>query len=183
MKKKIVVFAANDCIKEKEKYYYSLAYETGKALAEAGFVTVTGGGPGLMNEICRGAFENKGETHGVCLNIEGRIHSKFLTTHEMFDLLNPRQERLLQIADGFISLPGGIGTLYEVVAVLALKRKGEIPEEKPLILIDNFYHEFHKLIKTMETEGFVFAGFDKLYDIVKSPEETIRLLNKKINQT
>src|SRR3989344_3567971 len=124
MNKNIVVFAANDDTREKKKYYYGLAYETGKALAEAGFTTVTGGGPGLMNEVARGAYENKGETHGVCLNVKNRIHSSFLTTREMFDLLNPRQDKLLQIADGFISLPGGIGTLYEVVAVLALKRKG-----------------------------------------------------------
>lgn len=180
MKKKIVVFAANECVKEKQDYYYSLSYETGKALAQSGFITVTGGGPGLMNEVSRGAYENKGETHGVCLQIEGRIHSSFLTTREMFDLLNPRQERLLKLADGFISLPGGIGTLYEIAAVLALKRKGEIPKELPIILLDDFYQYFTALITNMKKEGFVYQQFDELFDIAATPQEAIDLLKKKI---
>lgn len=181
MKKKIVVFAANDCVKEREEYYYSLSFETGKALALSGFITVTGGGPGLMNEVCRGAYENKGETHGVCLEIEGRIHSQFLTTKESFDLLNPRQERLLKLADGFIALPGGIGTLYEIVAVLALKRKGEISPKKPIILLNDFYQHFRILIANMEKEGFVYQHFDELFDIVSTPKEAIEKLRNTLD--
>jgi uncharacterized protein (TIGR00730 family) len=176
MKRKIVVFAANDCIKEKEKYYYSLSYETGKRLSGAGFITVTGGGPGMMNEVCRGAYENKGKTIGICLNIKGRKHSKFLTSKELFTKLLPRLEKLIGMADGYIALPGGIGTLLEIVAVLGLKRKGEIPKAKPLILIDGVYKDFNNLIKSMEKEGFVYQGFEELYKLVRSPKEAILYL-------
>src|SRR3990167_3106322 len=116
-KKRVVVFAGNECVKEKEEYYYKIAYETGQLLARGGYLTVTGGGPGLMNEVSRGAVEAGGKTLGICLNVVGRNHSNFLTTREVFDHLNLRQDRLISLADAFIGLPGGVGTLYEIFAV------------------------------------------------------------------
>lgn len=174
--KNIVVFAANECKKEKEKYYYSLSYNTGKLLAENGFVTVTGGGPGLMDEVMRGAYENGGKTIGVRLKIPGRVHSTYVTKHLLFDALNPRQEKLLNLGDAFISLPGGIGTLYEIVAVLALKRKGEMPEGKPLILVDDFFIPYKHLMDKMQEEGFLHHNFGQYFQYVKTPEDAIKAL-------
>ena len=153
-----------------------MAYRTGKLLAENGFVTLTGGGPGLMNEVMRGAFENGGKTIGVRLNIPGRSHSQYATEHLLFDALNPRQEKLLNLGDAFLSLPGGIGTLYEIVAVLALKRKGEIPEGKPLILVDDYFIPYKKLMEKMQEEGFLNHNFGQYFQYVKTPEEAINIL-------
>lgn len=176
MKKKIVVFAGNECFPVKKKYYYSLAYKTGKLLAENNFITVTGGGPGLMNEVMRGAYENGGETLGIRLNVAGRKHSEYVTKSLLFDNLNERQEKLLKIADGFISLPGGVGTLYEIFAVLALKRKGELDKRKPLILISEYFKEFEMLMETMYEEGFVEKEIKSFYRYAVSCEEVINLL-------
>lgn len=176
MQKNIVVFAGNDCKKEKELYYFNLAYKTGKLLANAGFATVTGGGPGLMNETMRGAFENSGKTIGIRLKIPGRSHSEYATEHLVFDALNPRQEKLLALGDAFVSLPGGIGTIYEIAAVLALKRKGEIPEEKPLILIDEYFAPYKKMMENMVEEGFLNHDFREYFQYVKTPEEAITIL-------
>lgn len=176
MRKKIVVFAGNECVKEKEKYYYSLAYKTGKLLAENNFITVTGGGPGLMNEVMRGAYENGGETLGVRLNVPGRKHSKFVTEFILFTDLNKRQEELLKMADGFISLPGGVGTFYEIFAVLALKRKGQLDKNKPLILVDGYYDEFYTLMDKMYKEGFAERQIKSFYTRVASYNEAVKLL-------
>lgn len=176
MKKKIVVFAGNECSIEKEKYYYTLAYKTGKLLTEADFVVVTGGGPGLMNEVCRGAVEAGGKTIGVCLNILARKQSEFLSERFMYDRLNLRQKKLLELGDGFLALPGGIGTLYEITAVLALKRKNEIPPNKPLILIDGYYQEFKILIDKIQYEGFADGSINSLFLMVDTPEEAVERL-------
>ncbi|MBI2611560.1 TIGR00730 family Rossman fold protein [Candidatus Gottesmanbacteria bacterium] len=172
----IVVFAANEVKKERENYYYTMAYKMGKLLAQNGFVTVTGGGPGLMNEVMRGAFENGGKTIGVRLQIPGRVHSTYATQHLLFDALNPRQEKLLNLGDAFLSLPGGIGTIYEIVAVLALKRKGEVPEGKPLILIDDYFIPFGQVMEKMRAEGFLNHNFGQYFQYVKNPEEAIKVL-------
>lgn len=174
--KRIVVFAANECWKDKEKYYYSLAFRTGKLLAEAGFVVVTGGGPGLMNEVLRGAYESHGKTVGICINIRDRFHSEFITTKEVFDELIPRQERLLSLADGFIALPGGVGTVYEIMEVIALKRKKEISTTKPLLLVDGYYHKFQYMIESMVDEGFANQLVYSYYSLLSTPEQAVQKL-------
>ncbi len=174
--KKIVVFAANECVKEKEKYYYSLAYETGKLLAENNFITVTGGGPGLMDQAMKGTFENGGKTIGICLANPKIMHSVYVTEKLMYKELNKRQEKLLGLADGFLVLPGGVGTFYEIFAVLALKRKGELDKNKPMIFIDGYYNDFEVLMGKMYKEGFAQREIKSFYSIVNSSGQGIKLL-------
>jgi uncharacterized protein (TIGR00730 family) len=176
MQKKIVVFAGNGCRKDREEYYYNLAYKTGKLLAKEGFIVVTGGGPGLMNEVCRGAIESKGETIGICLDVAGRVQSSYLTHKEMFNHLNKRQERLLELGDGFIALPGGVGTFYEIIAILALKRKNEIPSNKPLILVDDYFEEYKILIDKMTKEGFAENSIKSYFEMVSTIKKAIKRL-------
>lgn len=174
--KKIVVFAGNECVKEKEEYYYSLAYKLGKLLAENNFITVTGGGPGLMNEVMKGAFENKGKTISICLDVPGRKHSIYASEKIIYENLNKRQEKLLGMADGFLVLPGGVGTFYEIFAVLALKRKGELDKNKPLIFVGGYYDEFDLLMNKIYKEGFAQEKVKSFYERAVTPEEAIKIL-------
>lgn len=178
MKKTIVVFAGNECTKEKEAYYYNVAYQTGKLLAQSGFIVATGGGEGLMNQVSKGARDNGGETVGVCLYIPNRIQSKYLSKRYLYYKLNSRQKKLISLADGFIALPGGIGTLYEITAVLALKKKSEIPEKTPCILIDGYYREFQQLIDKIVYNGFASEKLNSLFQMASSPDHAVRLLKK-----
>lgn len=181
MNKKIVIFAGNDAVKEREKYYFDLAYQTGKLLAEKGFVVVSGGGPGLMNEVSKGAYEAGGHTIGICLEIAGREHSKFLKEKEVFHELRERQARLISFADGFLALPGGIGTLYEIAEILALKRKYEISQSVPVILVDRYYKDFQIMMNKMENEGFAPTYLKTMYDVVDTPSEAVATLINKLS--
>jgi len=176
--KNIVVFAGNDCAKDKEKYYYSLAYKTGKLLAQNGFTVVSGGGPGLMNELMRGAYEAGGKTIAICLEILGRKHTEFATEKTVYKDLNVRQTKLISYGDAFISLPGGVGTLYEISAILALKRKEEIESRKPFFLIDSYFQKFEPFLENMITEGFINESLRNYYKLVNTPEVAIDLLKK-----
>ncbi len=176
MKKKIVIFAGNGCKKEKEKYYYNLAYQTGWLIAQANYITVTGGGPGLMNETLKGAYEAGGETVGVCLAIQGRKQSKYIHKRYIFSSLRQRQNKLISLADAFLSLPGGIGTFNEIFEVLALKRKMDIPATTPLILISSFFKDFQLLMRKIRSEGFTDKSVDSLFDIAATPEEAVMML-------
>lgn len=180
MKNKIVVFAANDCIKAKEALYYGMAYRTGKLLAENGFTVVTGGGPGLMNEVMKGAIEAKGETIGVRLDVPGRLHSAYATRIFLYTDLLKRLKKLISLADGFIALPGGIGTLNEIIAVLALKRKGELEKMKPLILIGEVYENLPLFLKYFINDGLVIKDIDSYYILAKTPEEALEKIKKAV---
>lgn len=178
MNKKIVVFAANKCSKEKEEYYYSLAYQTGKLLANEGFIVVTGGGPGLMNQVSKGAYEAGGKTVGICLDMPGRKNSRYLTEKHLFQKLNIRQEELINSAEGIISLPGGIGTLYEIFAVLSLKRKGEMDRKIPLVLVDSIYKNLDKLLAVLQREGLMDREVRSYFSLVNSAEEAVKRMKE-----
>lgn len=180
MNKNIVVFAGNGCDKEREKYYYSLSYETGKILAQLGLTVVTGGGPGLMNQVLKGAYKHKGKTIGVRLYQEGKIQSPFVTKTFFYRNLKPRQAKLISLARAFLALPGGIGTFYEIFEVLSLKRKGEIKMNTPLIIIGEYYEEFLKLISLMEKEGLVQKSIYSLFDYCSDLKKMEKLLLKSI---
>ncbi len=177
MNKKVSIFAGNGCAKEKEEYYFTLAHKMGELLAKNNFVTVTGAGNGLMEEVMRGAFEAGGETIGVVLNFEGRKRSKHLTSSTEFDTLGPRQDKLIAEGDAYIALPGGIGTMYEILNILALKRLKEIPREKPLILVGEYYKMFEEMLRKIVAEGFVEEKVFSYYTIVKTPEEALKFIS------
>ncbi len=177
MKKKISVFAGTACTKEKEPYYFDLAYQTGRLLAEAGYIVMTGAGSGLMSEALRGAYENGGETVGIMLEKEGIVHSPYVTQKFMFEKLGPRQDKLIEMADGYITLPGGIGTLYETVEILTMKRVGEIEVTKPLILIDKYYEDLQSLFLKVINEGFVTEALHTYFNFAKEPSHAIEILN------
>lgn len=176
MEKKIVVFAGNECHPDREKYYYNFSYQTGKILAENGYTVITGGGPGLMNQVSRGAYEALGSTIGVRLIIEGREHSSYLKKRYDYKLLRLRQKKLLSLGDAYMALPGGIGTMYEIFELLALKRKNEIPRTAPFILLDDYFQYFNNLMNYMKMEGFIRSEDFNLYKLIKTPRQACQYL-------
>ncbi len=180
MNKKVAVFAGNGCKKEKEEQYFALAHELGTLLAKNNFVTVTGAGAGLMDETMRGTSEAGGETIGVALNFVGRKSSQYAASTVVFDTLGPRQDKLITLADAYIALPGGVGTLYEVFNILALKRLKEIPRERPLILIGGYYDMVTEMIRNMAAEGFVEEKVFEYFTIAANAQEAIEMLKGKM---
>jgi uncharacterized protein (TIGR00730 family) len=182
MNKQIAIFGGRECIKEKESYYYSIAYELGKALARNSFVAITGAGPGLMDETLRGATEMGGETVGIGLNLNNRKQSEFASRLLVFDKLGPRQEKIIEMAGAYVALPGGIGTFYEIANILALKSVGEVPPQRPLILLGEFYREFEKMLEKVIKEGFAKESLSELYTYSVSPDNAIKVLNEYFNE-
>ena len=180
--KNVVVFAANECSKEKEAYYYSQARETGRLLAKNGFTTVTGGGPGLMDEVMHGAFAAGGKTIAICLDFPGRKQTEYATEKLVYKDLTARQTKLISLGDAFLSLPGGLGTFYEISAVLAHKRKLEIDPGIPFILIDGYFREYQSLVDKMVKEGFTDAKVYEFFKHAQSPQDAIRFLKKNLNE-
>ena len=174
--KRVSVFAGNRCAPNKEKYYFDLAYQTGKLLAQKGLIVVSGAGPGLMDQVLKGAFEAGGRTFGVALNVAGRHQSQYVSEMTLHDTLGPRQDEIIKLGDAYIALPGGIGTIYEVNNILALKRVGEISKEKPLILLGEYFNMLGPVFKTMINEGFADESITGLFKIVSNPEEAADLL-------
>lgn len=125
---------------------YTLAYQTGKLLAQAGFVIANGGYGGTMLAASKGAAEAGGETIGVTCSAFARTPNKYISREIVTDSLDKRLDTLIKLGQAYVVLPGGTGTLLELAKVWELKNKGFIEADKPIILVGGFWKPLVDLI-------------------------------------
>jgi len=135
----------------------ALAEETGRRLAEAGLRTVYGGGSvGLMGIVADAALAAGGEVVGVIpefLRAREVMHPG-LTELVVTRTMHERKAEMHARADGFLALPGGIGTLDETVEALSWIALGL--HDKPVVMVDRaFWSPFARLLSDMARAGFV----------------------------
>jgi uncharacterized protein (TIGR00730 family) len=118
---------------------YQQARELGRLLAQHGFAVITGGGPGVMTAVNRGAYEAGGFSVG--LNIE-LPHEQWLNPYVdlgiEFRYFFVRKTMFVKYADGFVIFPGGFGTLDELFEALTLIQVGKI-RHFPVYLVGRDY--------------------------------------------
>jgi len=128
--------------------YYDAAREFGKRIADIGFTTMTGGGPGIMEAANRGAFENGGESVGC--NIQLPFEQKanpYLHKSITFEHFFVRKTMLVKYSYAFIIMPGGFGTLDEFFETLTLVQT-KVITNFPIVLYGKQYHK--ELMEYME---------------------------------
>lgn len=125
--------------------YAKKAKELGEWMAKNGHTLVYGAGDaGMMGAVSDGVMENGGVAIGVTPSffIAAEVTRKDLTEVIVSNGMSDRREKMMELADAFISLPGGTGTLDELSETAALKRIGKLGEiDKPIMIynIDGFY--------------------------------------------
>jgi len=157
--------------------YYKLARATGAELARAGFATLTGGGPGIMEAANRGAHETGGASYGLNITLpheqsvnpycDGSVEFRYFFT---------RKVCLVKYSCAFIVMPGGLGTLdelFEAATLIQCRKIGPFP----LILMGaRFWKGMREWGQLMMRAG-VFArdeiGFGYVTD---SPREAVELI-------
>ncbi len=121
------------------EFAYDTAEAIGRAIARADFTLVTGGGPGVMEAACKGAFEAGGQTVG--LNIELPLEQRanpYATISLHFHYFFVRKIMLVKYATAFVLLPGGFGTLDELFEAVTLIQTHKI-RPFPMILVGREY--------------------------------------------
>ena len=124
-----------------ENQYYQSAEEIGYLLTQKGYGVITGGGPGIMEAANKGAKRGKGKSVG--LNIElpfEQSHNQFIDNDKLlnFDYFFVRKVMFVKYAQGFIVLPGGVGTLDELFEAITLIQTEKIGRF-PIVLVGSSY--------------------------------------------
>lgn len=134
----ITVFGSARFADEKHPYYRK-GREIGELLAREGFTVITGGGPGLMEAVNRGAFEAGGRSIGahILLPFEA-APNKYLTDIITFYYFFVRKVILVKYSYAFVIMPGGLGTLDELFEALTLIQTGKL-YDFPVILVGTDY--------------------------------------------
>ena len=126
---------------KEDHQYYADAREFGKRIAEMGFTTMTGGGPGIMEAANRGAYENGGVSVGCNIKLPFEQEpNKYLHTDITIDYFFVRKEMLMKYSYAFICMPGGFGTMDEFFETLTLIQTKSITQF-PIILFGKEYYK------------------------------------------
>ena len=152
---------------------YMLAYETGRLLAQAGFTIANGGYGGTMLAAAKGASEVGGEVIGVtCTAFKNSRPNKYISREVNTASLDERLDRLIQLGQAYVVLPGGTGTLLELAMVWELKNKGFFKTDKPIILLGGFWK---LLVDSVAGEDPDSSRYIKL---ASEPQQVIKLINE-----
>lgn len=139
---------------------FSLAYETGKVLAQAGFAIANGGYSGTMLAAAKGAAEAGGEVIGVtCSAFQSSKANEFVTREVITQSLDERLETLIELGRAYVVLPGGTGTLLELSKVWELKNKGFLDADRPIILVGRFWKSLVDLVATDDPDSRRYVEF------------------------
>jgi uncharacterized protein (TIGR00730 family) len=150
---------------------FTLATETGRLLAQAGFTIANGGYGGTMLAAAKGAAEAGGEIIGVtCSAFKSSKANKYVTREVVTGSLDERLDTLVKLGRAYIVLPGGTGTLLELAKVWELKNKGFLTTNKPIILLGGFWKPLVELVAIDDADS---SRFVKLADAPKQAVEII----------
>jgi len=139
-------------------HYLDLARHVGTTLAQRGYGVVYGGGRmGLMGALADGSLEAGGEVIGVIPKalLDAELAHHGCTVLEIVDTMHERKARFTELSDGFITLPGGIGTMEELWEVLSWAQIGYHNKPVGLLNARGYYDHLLTLYDHLIAEGFV----------------------------
>jgi hypothetical protein len=181
MEKAICVYcSSSDAV---DKIYFETAKKLGELIPENGYNLVFGGSEvGLMGELVKSVYASKGKITGIVPKFIKENCKTFEYADEMIVTNNLRDRKALmeENADAFVALPGGFGTLEEILEVLTLKQLGY--HNKPVIFIntDGFYDKLIELFEHLYAKHFAKPGSREMYYIAQNAEDAIQyILNYK----
>jgi len=176
-------FGTARCL-EKDKLYQE-AVKLSQALSRMGFAIITGGGPGIMAAANQGAYEAKGSSVGINIQLpyEQRVN-KYVKESRAFHYFFTRKVMLAYASEVYIFFPGGFGTLDEFFEILTLIQTKKICRI-PVILFDKGF--WQPLINWIENRLYkADKAIDKedmnIYYLVDNANEAINLVKKLIKK-
>jgi hypothetical protein len=164
-----------------ENQYYLYAEEVGFLLTQKGFGVITGGGPGIMEAANKGA--KRGDGKSVGLNIElpfEQSHNEFIDNDKLlnFDYFFVRKVMFVKYAQGFIVLPGGVGTLDELFEAITLIQTGKIGRFPIILLGSSYWKGLIDWVKEvmLKRENNISTEDLDLFNIVDTPSEAVEII-------
>ncbi|UCF30870.1 MAG: TIGR00730 family Rossman fold protein [bacterium] len=155
---------------------YGIARKIGRRFAEEGYAVITGGGPGLMEAVNRGAMDAGGVSVGLNIILpREQKPNKYITNLLNFRYFFIRKVMFVKYAKALICMPGGFGTMDELFESLTLKQTGKM-QMFPIILYDgSYWGGLYDWLRTqMVTRGYLEEDELDLMTICNDPEEAVK---------
>ena len=165
----------------KDPAFAEAARTLGTALAQAGIGLVYGGGNvGLMGTVAQAVIDGGGHVTGIIpdfLKSRERMLDSIQETIVVGDM-HTRKRLMFERSDAFVALPGGIGTLEELVEQMTWAQLGRHAKPILLVSIDGFWNPLLTLIEHMLGHGFIREGLELNYLVAEDVREVVPMLRR-----
>ena len=161
-----------------EKYFHA-AQELGALIAQKGLRLITGAGKlGLMNTVQDAALAAGGEAVGVIptFMVHEGWHHEGLTQLIETASMHERKQTMADLSDGVIALPGGCGTMEELLEIITWKQLGLYLNPIVILNIDGFYDALLAQLSKAVEENFMRSIHADIWKVAATPEEAVELL-------
>lgn len=163
--------------------YYTAAREFGRHIAEMGFTTITGGGPGIMEAANRGAFESGGVSVGCNIRLPFEQKPNPYTNESItFEHFFVRKVLLTKYSYAFIIMPGGFGTMDEFFETLTLVQTKTITLFPIVLFGKSYYSELWDMLEHMAVKGTIAREDLSLVLLTDNIEEAMQHIRMDINK-
>ncbi len=163
-----------------ESKYYMLTEQLARLLSDSGFSVISGGGPGIMEAANKGAFFGKSPSVGLNIQLpHEQANNPYQDISQTFRHFFARKYMFVRFASAYVVMPGGFGTLDELMEALTLIQTGKA-RKIPLILVcSEFWGGMIDWFKDrLVSEGMVDAEDMNLIQIIDEPEKVVEAIFK-----
>lgn len=165
----------------RDPIFTQAAQDLGRMMANEGIRLVYGGGKlGLMGEIAQSVIDHGGEVCGIIPDFLRDKEQTFEAAQEVIVVpdMHTRKRMMFEKADAFVAMPGGIGTLEELVEMMTWAQLGR--HNKPILMlsINGFWHPLLSLCAFMREQGFIRPSLELSYQVAERAEDVIPMLQK-----
>jgi uncharacterized protein (TIGR00730 family) len=174
---RVSVFCASS--NKVDKIYFDAARKLGLVLAEHGIAAnYGGGGVGLMGTLADTMMEAGGSIRGIIPEFmvdQGWNHplvKDMLIVKDMHE----RKKKLTENIDAFIALPGGVGTLEELLEMMTHKQLGQLLAPIIIINTNQFFDPFLEMLRKMVEERFMREVHQNIWQVIEDPKDVIKAI-------
>ena len=160
--------------------YFKAAEGLGKLLADRHIRLINGAGSlGLMCTIIDAVLQNGGEATGVIPHfmIEQDWHHKGMTKLVEVESMHERKQLMAQLSDGIIALPGGCGTLEELLEIITWKQLGLYLNPVVILNTNGFFDPLLAMLQRAMDENFMRQQHGAIWHVASTPQEAVELIH------
>ena len=188
--KNLITFFGSARTKPEEKYYkdaheiaYKLATWCNSNMPDCG--VSSGGGPGIMEAVNKGAFEAGGKSVGMGISLPFEQFNNDYISKDLdfeFHYFFTRKYWCVYLAKAFVVMPGGVGTMDELFEVLTLIQTKKITLPIPIVLYDSDFWNSIVNFNSLVDHGTISAEDLKLFRICDNPDDAVRYVTKRLRK-
>lgn len=181
--KKVCVYCASS--QNIDKVYFDSAKTLGKLFTDNNIECICGAGnSGLMGKLTDEVINNGGKVTGIIpqFMVDCGMHHTNLSELIVTDSMHERKAKMAELADAFIALPGGCGTMEELMEIITWKQLNLF--KKPIIIynINNYYEHLIKMLEIAINQTFMSKENATLWNVANSIEEINEIISSNDNK-